>query len=81
MAPSSTPSLDQWQDLHAQASKAEHDLLMGALAYLSVGSVAPTRDEAERAKHLRKQSCAQFDAAVDELFVLMERTTLRSWIK
>ncbi len=76
MSQSSTPLLDAWQDLHAQACKAEHDLLMAALGYMSVGGAPPTRQQADDAKRLRARACSMFDEAVDELFSLVERMTL-----
>lgn len=76
MPQSSTPALDAWQDLHAKACKAEHNLLMSALSYLSVGGQPPSRDLAKAAKDLRARACATFEAATNELFSLVERTTL-----
>jgi len=78
MSPSATPHLDEWQDLHAQACKAEHNLLMATLVYLSGGTQAPSRDLAATSKKLRHRACQAFDAAVDEVFTLVERSTLRS---
>lgn len=78
MPQSATPHLDRWQDLHAQACKAEHDLLMAALGYLSGGGQPPVRDQAALARTLRDRACNSFDNAIDELFAMIESSTLRS---
>ena len=78
MNESSTPEMDKWHDIHARACKAEHEMMMQALSFITAGSLPPATHQIESAKMLRVMASVQFDKAMAEVLGLSQRLSLGS---
>jgi hypothetical protein len=73
--------MDLWQDVHAQACKAEHEVMMQALGYITAGSPPPSRHQIAAARALRDMASRQFSRAMGEIQELVDRTTLGAHLR